>query len=492
MGPTQLTAAAASAAPAVDKHEEYAQHRRRYWDDFARSLSERWSGIRRYYLDRLARIYGFLVPRGVRVLELGCGQGDLLAALDPSCGVGVDFSGEMVARGRQRYPHLRLIEADVHNFDLGETFDYIIVSDLLNDVWDVQQVLAAIHGHCHPQTRVVINTYSRVWELPRRVAQALHVARPQMPQNWLTGADIENLLYLASFDVIRCFAEILCPVYLPLLSTLANRYLVKLWPFRLFALTYFAVARPRPQPGLGAEPVVSVVVAARNEEGNISAIFDRIPQMGGGTELIFVEGGSRDDTWGAIEREMRRHPNVNAALYKQPGKGKGDAVRTGFDRASGEILMILDADLTVPPEDLPRFYDAVRSGAAEFANGVRLVYPMEDHAMRFFNHIGNRFFSFAFSWLLGQRIKDTLCGTKVLGRIHYRQIADNRNYFGDFDPFGDFDLIFGAAKLNLKLVDIPIRYRERTYGETNIQRWRSGVVLLRMVGVAMHRLKFIS
>jgi glycosyltransferase involved in cell wall biosynthesis len=213
--------------------------------------------------------------------------------------------------------------------------------------------------------------------------------------------------------------------------------------------------------------------------------------MGGGTELIFVEGGSQDDTWGAIEREMARHPHLNVKLYKQPGKGKGDAVRTGFRKATGDILMILDADLTVPPEDLPRFYETVRSGTAEFANGVRLVYPMEDHAMRFFNHIGNRFFSFAFSWLLGQRIKDTLCGTKVLTRSNYEQIAANRAYFGDFDPFGDFDLIFGAAKLNLKIVDVPVRYGERTYGETNIQRWRHGVILLRMVLTAMRRIKFV-
>jgi glycosyltransferase involved in cell wall biosynthesis len=213
--------------------------------------------------------------------------------------------------------------------------------------------------------------------------------------------------------------------------------------------------------------------------------------MGGGTELIFVEGNSSDDTFCAIEREIAKRPGYQAKLFKQPGKGKGDAVRMGFANATGELLMILDADLTVPPEDLPRFYEAWHSGRAEFVNGVRLVYPMEEKSMRFLNLVGNKFFSLAFSWLLSQPVKDTLCGTKVLGRKQYEMIASNRAYFGQIDPFGDFDLLFGAAKFNLKIVDMPIRYRERTYGETNIQRWKHGILLLRMVLLASRKIKFV-
>jgi glycosyltransferase involved in cell wall biosynthesis len=253
------------------------------------------------------------------------------------------------------------------------------------------------------------------------------------------------------------------------------------------------VARPEPRDatvGAKAESVVSVVVPARNEAGNIAEIFARVPEMGAGTELIFVEGNSTDDTYRTIELAIASHRERDAKLLRQPGKGKGDAVRAGFSAARGEVLMILDADLTVPPEDLPRFHEALRSGKGEFITGVRLVYPMEQRAMRFFNLVANKFFSIAFSWLLGQQIKDTLCGTKVLRKRDYELIAGNRAYFGDFDPFGDFDLLFGAAKLNLKLVDIPIRYAERTYGETNIARWRHGVVLLRMMVFALRRIKF--
>jgi glycosyltransferase involved in cell wall biosynthesis len=254
-------------------------------------------------------------------------------------------------------------------------------------------------------------------------------------------------------------------------------------------MTNFLLARPC-QEETPKRPTVSVIVAARNEGGNIAQIFDRVPEMGAGTELIFVEGHSQDDTYSIIEEEMALHPKIRSRLLLQTGMGKGDAVRLGIAHASGDIVMILDADMTVPPEDLNRFYDALYEGRGEFINGVRLVYPMEDEAMRFFNFLGNKFFSLAFSWLLGQPIKDTLCGTKVFWRRDYALIAANRTTFGDFDPFGDYDLIFGAAKLGLKIVDLPIRYRARTYGSTNIRRWKHGWLLLRMVMFAARRIKF--
>jgi glycosyltransferase involved in cell wall biosynthesis len=255
------------------------------------------------------------------------------------------------------------------------------------------------------------------------------------------------------------------------------------------ALSNLMIARPAPEPA--DEPIVSVVVPARNESGNIKAIFERTPKMGRETEIVFVEGHSKDDTYAAIEREIAAHPSTPSQLFRQTGMGKADAVRLGYAHARGDVLMILDADLTVPPEDLPRFYDALVSGKGEFINGVRLVYPMEKEAMRTLNFLGNKFFSLAFSWLLGQSIKDTLCGTKVMWKKDYEKVAANRSYFGDFDPFGDYDLIFGAAKLNLKIIDLPIRYRERTYGSTNISRWKHGMLLLRMVAFAARRIKFV-
>ena len=477
-----------SADPA---YADYAHERRAHWD----AVASRWSVGKRSegYQRRLREVYRFLAVPGQRVLEIGSGNGDLLAALRPSDGLGIDFSPRMVemARARHQGAGVRFEVADAHTLDLGGTFDVIILSDLVNDLWDVQAVLERVRAHCTPRTRVLLNFYSRLWEAPLRAARRLGLATPVLQQNWLTRDDVENLLHLAGFDVIRGWEEVLWPFATPLIAPLLNRGLAKLWPFRHLALTHFVLARVAGPRHDVPEPRVSVIVAARNEQGNIANIFARTPQMGAGTELIFVEGGSSDDTWGEIERQIAAHPQQRAALYKQTGKGKGDAVRLGFAKATGDVLMILDADLTMPPEQLPRYYEALRSGTGEFINGVRLVYPMEEKAMRFANLVGNKFFSLAFSWLLGQSIKDTLCGTKVLWKADYERIAANRAYFGEFDPFGDFDLIFGAAKQNLRIVDMPIRYRERTYGDTNIQRWRHGVILLRMVVFAANRIKFV-
>lgn len=490
MSSKSSTALAPARIEVPSRQREYTADRLAFWDDFARKM-DGWRWIRGYYQRRLADIYGFLIPPGRRVLELGCAEGDLLAEVHPSYGVGIDFSSEMIARGRARHPDLTFVQADVHALDLNEKFDYIICADLVNDLWDVQQVFCAVARHSHPGTRIIANAYSRLWELPRRTAEKFGLLKAQLPQNWLTASDIADIFHLAGFELIRTWPEILWPLRTPGLDSLANRYLSRIWGFRGFALSNFLIGRPKPVEPLGPEPLVTVVVPARNEEGNIEEIFARVPEMGAGTELIFVEGNSTDNTYRAIEREMKRHPEKHVTLLKQPGKGKGDAVRTGFAAANGDVLMILDADMTVPPEDLPRFYEAWRSGAAEFINGVRLVYPMEERAMRFFNLVGNKFFSLAFSWLLSQSIKDTLCGTKVLSKEDYEMIAANRGYFGEIDPFGDFDLIFGAAKYNLKIVGVPIRYRERIYGNTNIQRWRHGVLLLRMLFKAMRKIKFV-
>jgi SAM-dependent methyltransferase len=484
-----MTTNAESSASAAQIN--YQRGRQLHWDGVARNV-ESWTSWGGYYRRRLAQVYQSIVAPGRSVIELGCGPGDLLAALKPALGVGVDFSQEMIRMARQRHPHLCFVHADAHALSLSGKFDVIVLSDLVNDLWDVQTVLQQIGKVATPHSRIIINSYSRLWEPILGLTQWLGLARPTLYQNWLTVEDITGLLELADFDVIKCWSEILWPLGTPLVAKLANRFLVKIWPITHLALTNFIVARPRSRPDSCAKPPsVSVIIPARNEAGNIADIFTRTPDMGECTELIFVEGHSKDNTYAAIDAAITTYPERCCQLLRQRGVGKGDAVRLGFSRARGEILMILDADLTIPPEDLPRFYEVLRSGKGEFINGVRLVYPMEKQAMRFLNLLGNKFFSLAFSWLLGQPIKDTLCGTKVLWRQDYEAIAANRAYFGDFDPFGDFDLIFGAVKLNLKIVDLPIRYRERTYGSTNIQRWKHGWLLLKMVIFAARRIKFV-
>jgi SAM-dependent methyltransferase len=470
------------------RFEEHTRARTAHWDAVARATESTGGGYHR----RLREIYRHAVAPGQRVLEVGCGLGDLLASLEPAHGVGIDFSAEMIARARERHPALTFVNADAHALAFDAPFDVVILSDLVNDVWDVQTILERVALVATPTTRVIINTYSRVWQPLLAVAGALGLARPVLNQNWLTAHDVKGLLDLAGFEVIRSSSEILWPVRTPLVDGFFNRIAVHTWPLKHLALTNVVLARPKPRPKLAADaPLVSVVVPARNEAGNIAAVFARTPPMGGGVELVFVEGHSRDDTYETIVREVAAHPGWNCQVLRQSGVGKGDAVRFGFSKAKGDVLMILDADLTMPPEELPRYYAALWSGQADFVNGVRLVYPMDGKAMQPLNVIANHFFSWAFTWLLGQRVKDTLCGTKALWKKDYERIVANRSQFGDFDPFGDYDLLFGAAKLNLKISDMPIRYQERSYGTTNIQRWRHGLLLFRMLWFALWRLKFV-
>ena len=476
--------------PAADT---YRRIRIAHWD----RVSEYKKSLRRvgaFYHSLLRKYYRFLVPKGLRVLELGCGHGHLLAALKPSMGVGIDFSKEMITAARQYYPDLCFVLSDVHRPAIRQKFDVIILSDLVNDLWDLQSVLDNIRPFCQPDTRIIINYYNNLWRVPLSVVNKLGLGAEMLEQNWFSPHDVTNLLQLTGFETIKRQTQILMPLKVPLIGEFLNRYLSQFVPFKWFTLTNFSIARlvKRESSALSATPPrVSVIIPTRNEAGNIENIFERIPHMGSDTELIFVEGHSKDKTYEVLQQAISDRPGNSCKLFRQSGEGKGDAVRLGFENASGDILMILDADMTVPPEDLTRFYEAIESTRGEFINGVRLVYPLENQSMRLFNILGNKFFGLAFSWLLGQPIKDTLCGTKVLWRSHYRRIAENRHYFGDFDPFGDFDLLFGAAKLNLKIVEMPIRYRARQYGDTNIDRWRHGVLLLRMVAFAAKRLKFI-
>jgi len=471
--------------------QEFQTERRVHWDDVARRIRRhrRWGA---YYHRRLETVFQRFIRPGQRILEVGCGEGDLLAALRPRFGLGVDFSTEMIRVAAERHAELEFVQADGHTLPCAGPFDIIVLSDLLNDVWDVQQILQEVRRLSTPRTRVWITSYNRLWEPPLSLVSRLGLAHPNLHQNWLTMEDIHNLLYLTQFEMVRSWQEVLWPFGTPLVEPLLNRFIVTLWPFRHLGLANVIVARPSPGGGSHpAEPSVSVVVPARNEAGTVRELLRRLPAIAADQEVLFVEGHSRDDTYQVLQAEIGAPSQWRCRLLRQTGEGKGDAVREGFAQARGDILMILDADLTVPPEDLSRFYEVLVQGRGEVANGVRLVYPMEGEAMRFFNLVGNKLFSLAFSWLIGQSIKDTLCGTKALWKTDYEVIADQRAYFGKMDPFGDFDLLLGAARQSLKIVDVPIRYRRRKYGTTNISRWKHGMALLVMLDRAARKLRFL-
>lgn len=453
----------------------------------------RWRRRNAYYYGWLNRIYRFFVRPNSRVLHVGCECGDLLAAVEPSYGVGVDANPDAVKLASERFAHLKFLVMDPHDLSLDEKFDYVLICNSLGQWHDIQQVLERIHPLTHEGTRIVITYYNYLWEGILSLGSLLGIRQRGKYQNWLPPADIANLLQLADYDVIRTTSYVMMPKRIPPLTTFCNYFLALLPGFRYFNLVNLVIARPSPTPRRDEDLSLSVIVPCRNERGNVEGAVTRIPELGRETELVFVDGNSTDGTAEEIEAQIAKHPERKIRLIHQgDGVGKGDAVRKGFAAASGDVLVIQDADLTTRPEDLPKFFRALRDGRGEFINGSRLVYPMEKQAMRFLNLLGNKFFGALFSWLLGQRFRDTLCGTKMILRKDYELIAENRSYFGEFDPFGDFDLIFGAVKQNLKVVEVPVTYCARTYGATNISRFRHGWLLLTMSWIAFKKIKWLG
>jgi SAM-dependent methyltransferase len=452
----------------------------------------RWLNRGAFFHSEDIRYLKFLIPAGVRILELGCGNGHLLSALKPSKGVGIDLSSTMVAQARLSHPHLHFIEGDIEDEVLIKSlpgpFDAIVIADTLGSLDDCQHLFETLQHLCTRETRLIVAYFSHLWYPALKLAEWLKLRMPQRAQNVLSPADIRSLAELAEFETIKSEVRILSPLRLLGLGRLINRFIAPFPIVRLLCLRHYSVCRSLHNIS-NTVSSASVIVPARNERGNIEAVVRRIPRFTENLEIVFVEGHSQDGTWDEIQRVVSAYPQYKIRAMQQPGIGKADAVFAAFEIAAGDVLMILDADLTMPPEQLPKFWGVIQSGKGEFVNGSRLVYPMEKEAMRFLNLVANKAFSLIFTWLLSQRLTDTLCGTKALRRSDYRRLKDQWAYFGGFDPFGDFVLIFGASKLGLKIVEIPIRYANRTYGQTQISRFRHGLILLRMVFFAFLRIK---
>jgi SAM-dependent methyltransferase len=456
---------------------------------------DRWRQFNAAYHEDDNKFMRFLIPPGKRVLELGCGRGDLLAALKPSYGVGIDFGAETIQKANARHPELYFVLGDAEDPVTLEAiegpFDYIVIADTIGMFEDIDGTLRLIHQLCAPSTRIVISYYSHLWEPVLKLAEALRLRSKQPKINYIATADFLNLTDLADFEVITQEQRQLLPRRWLGLGPFVNKYIAPLPGIRKLCLRTYLVGRPVrlfPNRKFSA----TILIPCRNERGNIENALQRMPRFGSAQEILFVEGNSSDGTFEECERVRDAYKDSwDITVLKQDGKGKGDAVRKGFAMAKHDVLMILDADLTMPPEALPKYHAVIESGKADFVNGTRLVYPMEDEAMRPLNFIANRFFAYLFSYLVNTRLTDTLCGTKVLMRRDYEVLARERGYFGNFDPFGDFDLIFGAAKQNLKIIETPIHYKARTFGETQISRFRDGWLLLKMVWFAYRKLKAI-
>ena len=450
---------------------------------------EHWIKANRYFYASVERVLRFIIEPGRRVLNVRCQTGFLLEAVQPSRGVGVEISPEMTRLAQERYPHFEFLTADPEDVNVTSDYDYILLGDI-NDTVDALKALRALRSASRPHTRLVIYTYNHLWQPVNLLAEKLGVKMPLVEPNWLSETDLRGLLMVADFEWIRTYRVVLFPKWIPLVSNLLNRILARLPLFNRLCMINVLVARPAPTAVESSSVTVSVIVPCKNERGNIEAAVRRIPKMGRHTEIIFCDDKSTDGTADEVRRMQRKYPEKDIKLVAGPGVCKAQNVWTGFDAAQGDILMILDADLAVIPEELPYFFTAIIERKGDFINGSRMVYPMQKMAMKFTNMLGNKFFGVVFSYLLNQPIKDTLCGTKVLWRSDWKRIKAKLGSWGVVDRWGDYELLFGATQLHLRIVDLPVHYQERVYGVTKMVRvFQNGLMMLRMCFAGFRKLK---
>ena len=457
-----------------------------------------WLKKRSYYYHCKSRLLKRIMPFPGRVLEIGCGLGQNLAALEPEYGLGIDISQAMIGEAKARfpsneYPNLEFEQMSALDCNrIDGKFDHIILVNSMGEIPDIGHLFRQLRGLCTRSTRIILLNFNYLLSPIIRLAEHLRVAPSHPPQNWITRVDLDNIALLAGYENVRNGYNVVVPFRIPLLSNLINRLVPTIPLLQQISLLYYSVYRVRLDLGSIEDFSVSVCVPCKNEEGNIDDVVKRIPDMGKSTEIIFVDDKSTDKTAEKVREHIEANPNRTIKLVEGPGEGKGGACRSGFAVAENDILMILDADMTTMPEELPDFFEAIASGKGEFINGSRLVYPMEKAAMRYLNIIGNRAFALLFSYLLSQRIKDTLCGTKVIWRSDYPKILESREHFGCSDRWGDYDWIFGAARYNLKIVELAVHYRERVAGETKMtKRFSNGWTMLRMCRIAYWRMKVL-
>ena len=455
---------------------------RQFFDRLA-PQRDRWIAKNTYYYTELQRLHRWLIERKAEVLDIGCGTGDLLAAVAPRTGVGIDFSHEMVKNAASKYPQFTFRTEDAENLTTKQTFDYIILSNLVGYADDVWQVFRSVRRACDVRTRIVITNYNYWWQPLFSLAEKLGWKMPDRIQNWLPQEFIVHFLYLNGFEVVKKGKYLHIPISIPIISQIMNRVLPHLPLFRELALIEYIVARPLFPNELSPRDVsVSIIIPTHEEAGNIEAVIERMPKIGKSTELVFVDLPGDDGTGRKINSEIRQYRGALTFKHSTQAKktGKMGALRLGVQIASGEIILIYDADLTVPPEDLEKFYLALIENRGELINGTRLVYPTEKGALRFINHIGNATFATLFSWAFGQHFTDTLCGTKGFWKKDFYAFERTKLDITDLDHYGDFFLLLGAYRQNLKIAEVPVRYKIRSYGDTKLNRFRNGWQFLKL------------
>ncbi len=441
-----------------------------HFDDIADDY-DKWKKKNAYYYSTIQSFIQRNVRPNSKILEIGCGTGEILASTRPKAGMGIDISPRMVEIAKKKFPQYQFKSTPIEDFHTDEKFDYIIMVDVVDHVYDIMDVFKSVYRLSHPTTKIILTTINPWWDPILMLMEKWGQKMPEGPHNFIEKRNISKILEMMSFSVSYSGYLLLFPKFIPILSYLANTLGVRIWGLNKFSSVQYMVVQPMPENktdlGLGC----SVIIPCHNEEGNIEDAIKRVPKMGKETEIIVINDGSTDKTADKVRAIQKQYSYLKLIDYS-PNKGKGFAVKSGFDAATQEVLMILDADMAVPPEELPRFFEPLNKGICQFVNGSRMVYPMEGQAMRTLNLFGNKLFALLMTFITGQNLTDTLCGTKAFYKKDYAFMEMG------IDKWGDFDLLFGGAKLGCKMVEVPVHYQERKAGKSKMKTFQHGCHLL--------------
>jgi ubiquinone/menaquinone biosynthesis C-methylase UbiE len=475
--PTDTHLRAPRATSPVAENDRRAQHNARVRAHFD-ALADRYLDLKKlnaFYNDYLIRWTKALVPPRRRVLDIGCGRGDVLAAVRPTVGLGLDLSPTMVRRAAADHGHgtsgLQFIEQAVEEFQGDGTFDAALLTNTLEYAYDIGAILDRARAALRDNGRLLITTANPVWSPIFKAASKVGMRIPECDRLWVTNEDLDNLLKLHGFEVVDKRMDLVLPKPVPGLGDALNWAVSRTPVMRYLGSTQLIAARKLPEKARAYS--VSAIVPCYNEAGNVERCVREMVKLGSRTELIIVDDGSKDGTAALVNPALRSDIDVKVVSYS-PNVGKGNAVQRGFERATGDILMILDADLTTHPEELGPLYEAMSTGRAEFVNCTRFVYPMDGQAMKFANYVGNKVFTIAVSLVMDRRVSDTLCGTKAMFRTDYEHFTMGR------DPWGDYDFLFGAAQLRLAVCELPVHYRDRLAGVSKMNSMKHAKNLVRM------------
>ena len=372
--------------------------------------------------------------------------------------------------------------------DVISECDTILISDIEHQSNPTSSLLS-LSKIIRDDTKIIIISRNLVWMIFIKLLKSLFSFSPKK-NNFLPYSYLDNLFSICNLEVIRNEKIITLPIYIPFFTNLINR-IFRLPLLNIFCLSNITILKKKDQNFSNNKDLrVSFIIPCKNEENNIKTFENEIKNSNQSNEYLFGDDNSMDKTIDEIDKLSKKLNNNKILKYNGPGVCKSENVYKGIELSSGDIIVVYDADLTVDFKDVEFSIDILKNTNADFINCTRMIYPQKDGAMKFSNFIGNSIFANLFSLLFRKKITDTLCGTKIFFKKDWVKIKKNITGLGVKDLWGDFDLLIGAYKNNLKITEVPVTYHERKEDNTKMTSvFLNGIRMLSIVLVAFYKLR---